>query len=207
MSFRYKILIFAVLLIAGATFLILKGNWPLDKVGDTYTGINIPNDQADNPERAQGAPDSLEFAVYDQPRALPDVRFYGPGDQTFSFDNWAGRKLLVNFWATWCAPCVEELPRLNLLQQELRGQGSNIDVITVSMDSQKDFDEIMDFLKKHQAGGLTPYMDSGRDIMKKFNLSGFPVTYILNEQGLEITRYEGPLAWDDPKVLEALLRL
>ena len=207
MSFRMKILTFALVILASSTFLILKGKWPIDKVGDTYTGINIAEDQSEDISRDKGPVDAVDFAVYDTPRDVPDVSFFGPDGRAFTFDNWRGQKLVVNFWATWCAPCVEELPRLNLLKQELDSRGTNVSVIAISMDTQKDFDDIAAFLKRHKAGKLTPFMDTNREVMRKMNLSGFPVTYILNEQGHEITRYEGPLAWDDPKVLDAILRL
>lgn len=207
MSFRTKILIFALAILAGSTLLILKGKWPIDKVGDTYTGINISNDQSETVDRAEGEPETVDFATYNTPRTVPAVNFYGPDGSVYGFDNWRGQKLVVNFWATWCAPCVEELPRLNLLKQELESRGAAVSVIAISMDAQKDFDQIADFLKKHKAGKLHPFMDTNREIMGKMNLSGFPVTYILDEQGRELTRYEGPLAWDDPKVLDAILRL
>lgn len=207
MSFRLKTMIFAAIIVAGATFLILKGTWSLDKVGDTYTGINIPNDQAEPLPEKVSEVGEVTFARYNQPRDFPNITFYGPGQQSFNIANWQGRKLLINFWATWCAPCVEELPRLNLMKQELASRNANIDVITISMDTHKDFNDILAFLKRHKAGGLPAYMDSGREIMKGLNLSGFPVTYVLNEYGQEISRYEGPLAWDNPKVIEALLKL
>lgn len=207
MSFRQKTLIFAILLVAGASFLILKGNWPLDKVGDTYTGINIDNEDSEPVNVNAEKPEIVEFAKYDTPLPVPAIQFFGPDGASYSLDSWEGQKLIVNFWATWCAPCVEELPRLNLLKQELKARGVNMDVITISMDTQQDFEDIQEFLRDHKAGGLPAFMDTERTVLRNMEMSGFPVTYMLNEQGQEITRYEGPLEWDDPKVIEALLRL
>lgn len=209
-TFRKSVLILAIVIICGSVFLILNGIWPLDKVGDTYTGINIPNDQSERVQRRDTenvSDDIVRFNVYDTPLARPSFTFMAGPDQTVDLSEFTGKKLIVNLWATWCAPCVEELPSLARLKQRLLDEGAGFDVITISIDAQKDFSDIRKFLDKHDADILPPYMDAGGQVLDHYNLSSFPATIIFNEQGQQIAEYLKPLEWDSDNVIEALNRL
>lgn len=210
MSFRQKIILFASVIILGATLLILNGKWSIDKVGETYTGINIANDETlrEQPTTQSSAePESLEFALHETPLDMPALTFFTADGQEYGFDQWQGRKLIVNLWATWCAPCVEEMPLLDNLKTILEQRQAGFDVIAISIDRQKSFADINRFFDKHGIENLVPFMDTENQVMMNMTISSFPVTYILNEQGQEIARYNGPLEWDHPKVIDALLKL
>tara|TARA_B100000686_G_C16803614_1_gene988124 strand:+ start:228 stop:962 length:735 start_codon:yes stop_codon:yes gene_type:complete len=238
-TFRKTVIALAILLICGAVFLILNGKWPLDKVGDTYTGINIPNDQstpvelgvtsmrevakreqATNAENAVNAPemqagvteDNLQdgrdiqgaWTLYNPPLDVPEITFYASPDEPVRLNQFMGSKLVVNLWATWCAPCVEELPTLAALKQRMIDDNAPIQVIAVSMDSQQDFEDIRDFLFENNADILPAYMDTDNQFMQNFNLSSFPVTYVFNEDAQMIAQYDRPMDWADPAVIERL---
>ncbi|MEM1305931.1 MAG: TlpA disulfide reductase family protein, partial [Pseudomonadota bacterium] len=74
----------------------------------------------------------MAMFVFREPQALPDVSFNGPDGTPVSFDAWNGRVVLVNLWATWCAPCRKEMPDLSALQQELGGD--DFEVVAISLD-------------------------------------------------------------------------
>ena len=203
-SFRIIVTLIGLLIIGGGVFLILNGMWPLGKAGDEPTGMNIPvgaEVTAENPpERSRDM-----FHHYETPAPLPPLMFYAADTQPVRFDRWRGQKLIVNLWATWCAPCVDELPYLDNLKSEISGRG--FDVIAISLDRQKDFAGVEAFMNKLNIQNLETYVDQQSQFMRKLELRSFPLTLILNEEGNIIAQHQGPLKWDDPQVIQALMQL
>ena len=110
-----------------------------------------------------------------------------------------GKPLLVNLWATWCAPCVKELPTLDRL-----AAGNSIDVVAVSQDSGPHA-SVVAFLKDHQIGTLRAYQDD------KMALSGalgpdtvLPTSILIGADGREVWRYVGDLDWTSPEAAKLL---
>lgn len=113
------------------------------------------------------------------------------------FSDYRGKVILVNAWATWCPPCVAEMPSLNRLQ-ELRG-GDDFQVITISLDNTKD--KITDFFDENGLNALSPWHDGTYEINGKLRLPGLPTTVIYNQNGREIARLAGEAEWDSPEAL------
>lgn len=204
-SFRAKIIIFAILVVIGGSYLILKGTWPLDKAGQTITGMNLAGEGDDTtlnppPERSRDM-----FHHYEIPAPMPEISFYSAENEKVDLNRWRGRKLVVNIWATWCAPCVDELPYLDNLRDLVSRYG--MDVIAVSIDRRKSFEDIVNFLRRLKVQKLEPYLDIEGEFMRNLEIGQFPMTLILNEDGHIIAQYQGPLKWDDPLVIEALSNL
>lgn len=107
-----------------------------------------------------------------------------------------GRPVLLNFWATWCAPCVKELPSLARLKAALGDTGPL--VVIVSLDRENG-PSIPDFLAETGAEGLEPYTDPAKKLMRGFRINGLPTTVLLNAEGKEIARHEGEAEWDSPE--------
>jgi len=107
---------------------------------------------------------------------------------TLSLHGFNGSVMLVNFWATWCQPCVEEMPTLNRLAQELAGQG--LVVIGISMDS----GGVKPVRKLTQKMGIAyPLVMGGEKAAKQFGeIIGIPVTFLVDRHGTVIKRYDGP---------------
>ena len=144
--------------------------------------------------------DMVTFVFKNQPMALPAASFNGPEGQAMGFEDLKGKVLLVNLWATWCAPCRKEMPYLNKLQQEL---GSNdFEVVAVSVD-RGSVDKSRKFLDEVGATALKLYHDPSAQLGFTLKAIGMPSTLLIDRQGREIGRLVGPAEWhsDDAKRL------
>ena len=107
-------------------------------------------------------------------------------------DDFRGRTVLVNFWATWCAPCMEEMPSLAQLQRNFEGR---IVVIPVSVDSEGDRTKAINELARLSGGSLPFLQDMTRGVLFDAQAAGMPVTIIYNTRGEEIARLAGGADW------------
>jgi len=106
-----------------------------------------------------------------------------------------GRVTVVNFWATWCAPCIEELPSLAKFQ-EVNGE---ILVLPVSLDLNKKLPELARFFEKPSLRDLRWFYDNTGQLRRSLNLPAFPATYILDKEGRIIYILQGPNDWSSPE--------
>lgn len=132
-------------------------------------------------------------------KAAPDVTFNDPDGEPVKLADFKGKPVLVNLWATWCAPCVKELPTLDKL-----AKSGAIDVVAVSQDTAPKA-SVVAFLKEHQIGTLKPYQDP------KMALSGalgpdtvLPTSILIGADGKEVWRYVGDLDWTSPEAAKLL---
>jgi thiol-disulfide isomerase/thioredoxin len=106
----------------------------------------------------------------------------GPADTSVL----AGKVVVVNFWATWCVPCIKEIPTFNKLDRDFAAKG--VSVVGISMDDE-DFTRVKPFLKKHP---MTYTVGLGNDALTKpYNLDQLPVTLVFDRSGKQIKRFEG----------------
>jgi cytochrome c biogenesis protein CcmG, thiol:disulfide interchange protein DsbE len=123
-------------------------------------------------------------------------------DRKLSLDQFRGQVVVLNFWATWCPPCVEELPSLMSLQDRMRERG--VTVLGVSIDV--DGDAYHRFLKLHNINFLT-VRDPEQKVAGMYGTTGWPETYIIDRQGVLRRKFVGPVNWDSPEVIGFLNRL
>lgn len=143
------------------------------------------------------APDGIEISEL---RNLPDIAFQDEHGQEVTLSAFKGKTVVLNLWATWCAPCVTEMPDLNALQKRL--EDKDIEIITVSMD--RSIEKAGQFYKKAGIDALPLYWDSTRSLGFDLGFNGLPATVIVNPDSFEVARVSGPLAWLD-KEIEAFL--
>lgn len=117
-------------------------------------------------------------------------------DRTVALNQFRGQVVILNFWASWCEPCVEELPSLMNLQQRTRGSG--VVVLGISID----VDEVAyhRFLSQKQVNFLT-VRDPDQRIAAMYGTSGWPETYIIDRQGVMRRKFIGPVDWTSPEVM------
>jgi thiol-disulfide isomerase/thioredoxin len=132
-----------------------------------------------------------------QPLSLKTVSFKGAEGQPLSVQNFAGKTVLLNLWATWCVPCREEMPALNALQKDL---GSDkFEVVAVNIDTGDD-EKPKAFRSETGIDTLGYYRDNTMGVfnaLKKQGLAfGLPVTLLLDDKGCLISAMNGPAAWD-----------
>ena len=117
------------------------------------------------------------------------------------------RLTIINFWATWCPPCIEELPSLNRLAIMFEEKG--IDILAISMD-RGDEKKLANFLKQKGGDKLKFFQDKNWSAGKSLPIKGLPVTLIVKNNKIEtkiIYKHEGPLVWDSLEVKNNILSL
>ena len=107
----------------------------------------------------------------------------------------------MNFWATWCAPCKEEMPSLDLLQTNNAFDNLKIFPINVGQDNLEKSNE---FFKDLKIKNLNVYFDSPNTLAKKFGLRGVPTSILINKDGLEFARIVGSIDFEDEKFIKWL---
>ncbi|HEX6820928.1 MAG TPA: TlpA disulfide reductase family protein [Candidatus Sulfotelmatobacter sp.] len=123
-------------------------------------------------------------------------------DHSVSLNQYRGQVVLVNFWATWCPPCVEELPSLMMLQERMKGRG----VVVVGVSIDVDGDAYHRFLKLHNINFVT-VRDPEQKVASMYGTSGWPETYIIDRQGVLRRKFVGPVDWNAPDVIAFLSRM
>jgi thiol-disulfide isomerase/thioredoxin len=132
----------------------------------------------------------------------PQTGFSDADGQEVTLAAFEGKVVLLNFWATWCAPCVREMPALDRLQDVLGGQG--LAVVAVSQD-RRGLDAVAPFFKERGLEHLKIYLDPRGKFSREFGLGGLPTTLLIDRQGRLVGGLEGPAEWDSEEAL-ALIR-
>ena len=123
-------------------------------------------------------------------------------DRKITLSELRGKVVVLNFWATWCAPCVEELPSLVNLQQKMRNKG--ITVLAVSVDQDESL--YRRFVQDHNVNLLT-VRDANQTSNNLYGTFKFPETYIIDRNGVMRRKFIGPVDWATPEVVDFLSKL
>lgn len=123
--------------------------------------------------------------------------------RSVSLADYRGKVVLVHFWATWCPPCVEEMPKLEQLYREFLG--TDLNILAVSVDD-GGAPAVTDFMRKNRLS-LTALLDPGRTVAGRYGTFKFPETYVLDRSGTVRYKVIGPLDWMAPETTNALRRL
>jgi len=143
--------------------------------------------------------DLEDFTVHETPYPMPDTKFFDPDGKKIDLSAFAGKVTLVNFWATWCPPCLKELPSLNALHKSIEDKGGQ--VIVISLD-RAPRGKIVNFLAKRELDNLAAYTAPRSKIAMKMSVLGLPVTAILGPDGAEIGRKRGDAEWNAEEIVE-----
>ena len=135
------------------------------------------------------------------PQPVADIRFQDADGKPRALSDFRGKVVLLNVWATWCAPCRKEMPALDQLQQKLGGP--EFEVVALSIDNggaaavRRFYDEI-------GIRALAIYVDPTTEAPGKLRTVGIPTTLLLDREGRERWRKSGPAEWDSPEIIESL---
>lgn len=162
--------------------------------------FGVSSDTPAGPPAFRGA--LKPFESFEPPRPAPEISFTDTGGKSLTLADFKGRVVLLNYWATWCAPCVEEMPALDRLQARLGGDAFT--VLAVSVDRQG-LPVVEPFLAKLALRDLPIHLDVSGASMRAFGVRGLPTTMVIDSTGREAGRLEGMAEWDSPAA-EALLR-
>jgi thiol-disulfide isomerase/thioredoxin len=145
--------------------------------------------------------DKLELAT--ERKKAPDPGFSDAEGNNVTLADFRGRFVVLNLWATWCTPCVAELPALARLKEAL---GESVVVVPVDLENIPP-EKAKEFLARNGAAGLPVYVDRERKLMRANVAFGLPFTAIIDPEGYEVARSFGPQEWDHPDVVAYLLAL
>lgn len=151
---------------------------------------------------AEKKPGVSDIVWLETPQPLPATVFKDGNDADKTLADFAGKVMVVNFWATWCAPCVKEMPTLDALQAKLGGPG--FEVLTISQD-REGAKVAKPFVEKNQWKNLALYVEAPGKFAHDAKLRGLPTSLIVDKNGQEVGRIEGDLDWNSPEV-EKILR-
>lgn len=148
--------------------------------------------------------DMQKLVVLDEPRDRIEAGFVDLYGNRVKIADFAGKVVLLNFWASWCPPCLAEMPSIDALAGDL--QGDDFAVVAISSDragaesAQATFDDL-------DVENLKVYHDRSRDMGRQAGVLGLPVTLILDRQGREIARVHGDADWNSPETRALIQRV
>jgi thiol-disulfide isomerase/thioredoxin len=165
---------------------------------------------ASKPEQTSGLMrfargDMAALVVLEAPPPLPTRTLRDAQGAETSLAAFDGEVMVVNLWATWCAPCLEEMPTLGELQRRYQGR---LRVIPISVDSEAQRERAQSELARLSGGSLPFFVDISRGVLFDAQAQGMPLTIIYDRQGQEVARLSGGADWsseDAAAVLEAVL--
>jgi thiol-disulfide isomerase/thioredoxin len=130
---------------------------------------------------------------------LQDFAFKAEGDRSIRLSDFRGRPVLLNLWATWCAPCVEEMPSLDRLQRDFPG----VAVVAISLDREGEA-KVREFFTEHGLDHLKIYTDTRMSTMARLGAPGLPFTMLIDANGREAGSLSGSYDWDAPEARAAV---
>lgn len=132
---------------------------------------------------------------------LANVELRDKEGDSLSLNDLHGRYVLINLWATWCPPCVKEMPSLQRLQQRMGSK--NFAVIPISVEVGKS-EQVKNYYRQHGLLNLPLYLLDDKADMLRLKILGLPTTILLNPKGEIVWRIAGDLNWDDAQLLQKL---
>ena len=174
----------------GALYVNLGGNGNDAPMPKAQSGKPAGKAATDLKAYSKGA--MITFVARSEPQELPDFNFVKDDGSEISLKEWRGKVVLLNLWATWCAPCRKEMPDLDKLKADLGGD--DFDLVALSVD-RTGLDKPRKFLKEIGVKHLKLYNNSSGKLAASLKAFGMPTTLLLNREGKELGRLVGPAEW------------
>jgi thiol-disulfide isomerase/thioredoxin len=162
--------------------------------------------QGGGPETNAAAPDSAGYPTGRLDRshagsAAPAVEFDDGEGEPATLPDFRGRPLLVNLWATWCAPCVREMPSLDRLAAQQSDSGVRVIAISQDLEGRQ---KVTDFFARRRLAALEPYLDADMALMTALRIETLPTTILYDAEGREVWRMTGMAEWDGERARRLL---
>tara|TARA_X000000950_G_scaffold190821_1_gene230484 strand:+ start:227 stop:757 length:531 start_codon:yes stop_codon:yes gene_type:complete len=147
--------------------------------------------------------DLKNLVIYDDQKKVSEISFKNEEDKNVSLSEYKNKLLILNFWATWCEPCKEEMPSLQNLQNN--SNFKNLKILPINI-GQEDKDSIKKFFSEVKINTFEIFYDSNVKLAKKFSLRGIPTSVLINKEGNEFAKIIGSINFEDPKFVNWLLK-
>ena len=146
-------------------------------------------------------PDIKNLVLLKNPKIYEDVIFKDINQKDVNIDDFKGKLLILNFWATWCHPCREEMPSLDDLQSNTNFNNLKIFPINIGQEGSSKSES---FFKELDIDNLDIYFDSPITLAKKFSLRGVPTTILFDKEGKEFSRIMGSIDFNNKEFIKWL---
>ena len=146
-------------------------------------------------------PNIKNLVLIKNPKTYEEVIFKDKNQKIVNLADYKGKLIVLNFWATWCAPCREEMPSLDSLQSDSRLNSLKVFPINIG---QEDLNKSKIFFEELKIKNLDIYFDSTITLAKKFTLRGVPTTILFNKEGKEFARIVGSIDFNNEEFIDWL---
>ena len=139
-----------------------------------------------------------DLELIEDKKNISNLFFKNNLNQNIKFSKFNGNILLINFWATWCPPCIKEMPSLDRLQSKF---DKGFKVLPISLD-RDGIEEVKNFYIETKIKNLNQFFDFKNTLAKELKLFGLPTSFFVNKDGIIIAKYEGDIDWDNDTVIK-----
>ena len=143
---------------------------------------------------AEELPGFKNIVIHKIPKTYDNVIFLDQNDQKININEYVGNLLILNFWATWCEPCKEEMPSLDNLQ--VNPELNKIKIFAINI-GKENLEKVNEFFINLNIKNFEPYFDSPVTLAKTFSLRGVPTSILINKKGQEFARIIGSIDFED----------
>ena len=150
---------------------------------------------------ASEMPNIKNLVLNKEPKTYDNIIFLDSDEKFVKLSDYKGKLVIINFWATWCAPCKEEMPSLDVLKDNPNFNNLEIFPINVGKD---DLNKSYEFFKDLNIKNLDIYFDNKTTLAKDFSLRGVPTTLLFNKEGKEFARIVGSIDFNEKDFIEWL---
>ena len=150
---------------------------------------------------ANEVPNIKNIVINKELKTYDNLTFLDSKEEIVKLNDYKGKLVMLNFWATWCAPCKEEMPSLDSLQ--LNRHFSNLKIFPINI-AREDISKSEFFFKKLNIQNLSIYIDGPITLAKKFSLRGVPTTILFNKEGKEFARIIGSIDFNNKEFINWL---
>ena len=147
-------------------------------------------------------PNLKNLFIHKNEKKLENINFKNINNESVSLNNFKNSLILINFWATWCAPCRDEMPSLDALQRNKRFK--NLKVIPINV-GRENLEKSIKFFNELKINNLEIYYENDIQLAKQFLLRGLPTTIFINKKGNEFARVIGSIDFEDEQLLDWLI--
>ena len=150
---------------------------------------------------ANGTTSIKNLIINKELKKYDNLSFLDIRNKEINLEDYQGNLIILNFWATWCAPCKEEMPSLDLLKTD-----ENLDklmIFPINVGQEK-IEKASEFFEELKIENLNVYFDSSLHLVKKFGLRGIPTTILINKNGFEFARIVGSINFEDEEFIKWL---
>ena len=146
-------------------------------------------------------PDIKNLIIHNEKKKIEKAEFFNSKNKKVSLNDYKSNIVIINFWATWCAPCKEEMPHLNQLKSKYKFK--DIEIIPINI-ADEELKKSKEFFEELNINNLEIFYGSSIDLAKEFNLRGIPTTIIIDKEGYEFARIIGFIDFENKSFLDWL---